>query len=1183
MFTETKFGKLDSSIFKTLLLGAFLCLIFTEASAQSCSSPTITSLNNSSIAYEVKGESWLEFSPSDSGINIWAKPRNAALPTDVYIRDASCGTTNINAQPFYETDDGMYRFRVFGLIPGKTYYIVFSGPTGSGFELDLVATSISSIGSTCATTDLCGYIANPGFEEVDPNNPITAVPLTLERYIDNACGWGIGSTHPGGATPDYYLAGLHPNLNSLWTTCNSSGFGNACTPQTAFGQGVAHLFVRDMRSWVNPLRREMIYTQLLNTVNSGGIYVFDAYVRPNSDRVFRSKDVQARFTSGFVPVFNPAAPTLTSFDEVDFGAHLSASNNAWQYTSGLFKASGNFDQLIVGNFKSNSATSVITGAGSIFQDSIPSVYIDNLNLYFLGDAGPNKAQCLPFSVGTTTSCIPSGATVTYAWSEPAVSNAVLGTSPVLSVSNTSTGIHTYQLSITYNGDQIVDQVNVTTIADPVVTVLNDVACPGSSLSYAIDFGLAKLEPGYTITYPGLNATSAPVFTNGILTISGTANATGPLTITVTGTQSFNGLKCPFTLTLPFQDCCVNPPAGTIIVTNQSYSSLGLNSTLGNAWFLVSGTLTIDHPVVLDHCTLLMLPDARIEVSSNQSLDLVNGTAVLPCTYRWHELFVDKGARLTLNDARIESAITGVHMADGASISATESDFRHCLESIFFDNHTSGSVVVEACDFLCGIEGQSPIMKAPLSPNTVGHPSQYESGITFVGSTGVVIDGGTSKNYFHIDPSHVLPSSREIAFIYADNSKDLEFYNNKMAYSYVGLIADHSDNIIIGAKGKGNTINPNLTHSINFTHMKGIESDRSTVICEGNTVTNCMTAVEINNPNHVLLASQGNVILDNDLTGSTVISINAPIAQGRVRIIDNRINGLRFGIKTRYAGDCAPNFLNSVFIANNQINLIQPLSAPINSLPSDTAIGISLLNSECIQVGENSIQSAQPYSTVDPSLSTLRNIGIRVKEGQDNRISRPTISNFEFGLLMDDEANSTKFSCLTLNNCNVGIGFKDVGQIVNDVYDFNSGGSPRSVGVSFNSVTNRVYFIGNNSPSNPKKFWYFNSFNSAQQPGNISFYFDNQFNALGSICNPLPNFKREDNSQCLINVEFIDKKIWIQHKGDSFVNIINSSGHILFTGEFVDNVEINLPIYTGLIIIHVGNSICSHVKKFTVFN
>lgn len=180
-------------------------------------------------------------------------------------------------------------------------------------------------------------------------------------------------------------------------------------------------------------------------------------------------------------------------------------------------------------------------------------------------------------------------------------------------------------------------------------------------------------------------------------------------------------------------------------------------------------------------------------------------------------------------------------------------------------------------------------------------------------------------------------------------------------------------------------------------------------------------------------------------------------------------------------------------------------------------------------------------------------------------------------------NINKFSCLTLNNCNVGIGFKDVGQIVNDVYDFNSGGSPRSVGVSFNSVTNSVYFIGNNSPSNPKKKWYFNSINSAQQPGNISFFFDNQFNALGSICNPLPNFKREDNSHCLINVEFIDKKIWIQHKGDSFVNIINSSGQILFTGEFVDNVEINLPIYTGLIIIHVGNSSCSHVKKFTVFN
>lgn len=1178
MFTDTKFCQLDSFIFKTLLVGAFLCLIFSEASAQSCSSPTITSLNNSSIAYEVKGESWLEFSPSDSGLSIWAKPRNAALPKDVYIRDASCGTTNINAQPFYETDDGMYRFRVFGLIPGKTYYIVFSGITGSGFELDLVATSISSIGSTCATTDLCGYIVNPGFEEVDPNNPITAVPLTLERYIDNACGWGIGSTHPGGATPDYYLAGLHPSLNSLWTTCANSGTGNTCTPQTVFGQGVAHLFVRDMRTWVNPLRREMIYTQLLNSVYSGGIYVLDAYVRPNSDRVFRSKDVQARFTSGFVPAFNPAAPTLTSFDEVDFGAHLSASNNAWQYTSGLFKASGNFDQLIVGNFKSNSATSVITGAGTIFQDSIPSVYIDNLNLYFLGDAGPNKAQCLPFSVGTATSCIPSGATVTYAWSEPAVSNAVLGTSPVLTVSNTSTGIHTYQLSITYNGDQIVDQVNVTTIADPVVTVLNDVACPGNSLSYAIDFGLAKLEPGYTISYPGLTATSAPVFTNGVLTISGTANATGPLTITVTGTQSFNGLKCPFTLTLPFQDCCVNPPAGTITVANQSYSSLGLNSTIGNAWFLISGTLTIDHPVVLDNCTLLMLPDARIEVSSNQSLDLVNGTAVLPCTYRWHELFVDKGARLTLNDARIESAITGVHVADGGSISATESDFRHCLESMFFDNHTSGSVLVEACDFLCGIEGQSPILKAPGSPNTVGHPSQYESGISFVGSDAVIIDGGTSKNYFHLDPSTSIPASREVAFIYVYSSTNLEFYNNKMAFSYAGFVADHSENIRIGAINHGNSINPNLTHPVNFNLMRGIESDHATIVCEYNTVANCTTAVEIFDPTIVALASQGNVIQQNDLKASTGISVIGTHSHGRVRIIGNSIEALRFGVKATSAGDCSTNYLNSLFIADNTIDIIQPLSAPGGSSLPDTVIGIGLQNTNCVQVGSNSINTSQPFIPPgEPSNSNFNHIGIKVKDGQDNRISKPTISNFEFGLLMDDDANSTQFSCLTLNNCNVGIGFKDVGQIVNDVKDFNSLGPPyNSVGVNFQNVTVRTSFIGIISAGSAT--W--NSTASLTEfPGNAVYaYYSLNNLANSSTCFPLPKLKREIDSYCAGILKSTGNTLENNSDEPIVLLITDFIGKQIYQGLIEPKSSIVLSNTSGLMVIYIESTLCRHVEK-----
>jgi hypothetical protein len=1177
LFTKTRYYQLHFSIFKALLVGAVLYLNFTEASAQSCSNPSIISLNNSSIAYEVKGESWLEFSPSDSGISIWAKPRNAALPTDVYIRDASCGTTNINAQPFYERDDSIYRFRVFGLIPGKTYYIVFSGLSGSGFELDLVITSISSIGSSCTITDLCGYIANPGFEEEDPNNPITAVPNTLERYIDNACGWGIGSSHPGGATPDYFLAGLEPGLFGLVTSCTNSGPGNSCVSQTAYGNGVAHLFVRDLRTNVNPLRREMIYTELLTPIATGGMYALDAKVRANVDRVFRSTEVQGRLTSGFVPANNPAAPTLASYDEVDFGLDLINTNSGWQSASGLFKATSNFNQLIVGNFKSNGSTPVITGTGTTYQDSIPSVFVDDLNLYFLGDAGKDKAVCLPFSVGTAATCAPLSG-VSYAWREPSVSAAVLGTGPVLNVANTSTGIHAYTLTVSYNGESLVDQVNVTTIAPPTFTINNDVACPGSSLSYTIDFGLAKLDPGYSISYPGLTATSPAVINNGVLTLSGTPMSSGPSVIVVTGTQSYNGLTCPFTLTIPFQDCCSNPPSGTVNVTNQSFSSLGINTTQVNTWFLVSGTLTIDRPVVLDHCTLLMMPDARIEVSSNESLDLINGTHVLACDYRWHEIFVDKGARLVLNQSTLESGITGIHMSDGASLQAEESSFRYCQESIFFDNHASGSVDVVGCDFLCGVEGQSPILKAPGSPNTVGHPSQYESGISFVGSDAVIIDGGTSKNYFHLDPSTSIPASREVAFIYVYSSTNLEFYNNKMAYSYAGFIADHSENIRIGAINHGNSINPNLTHPVNFNLMRGIESDHATIVCEYNTVANCTTAVEIFDPTIVALASQGNVIQQNDLKASTGISVIGTHSHGRVRIIGNSIEALRFGVKATSAGDCSTNYLNSLFIADNTIDIIQPLSAPGGSTLPDTVIGIGLQNTNCVQVGSNSINTSQPFIPPgEPSNSNFNHIGIKVKDGQDNRISKPTISNFEFGLLMDDDANSTQFSCLTLKNCNVGIGFKDVGQIVNDVKDFNSLGPPyNSVGVNFQNVTVRTSFIGIISAGSAT--W--NSTASLTEfPGNAVYaYYSLNNLANSSTCFPLPKLKREIDSYCAGILKSTGNTLENNSDEPIVLLITDFIGKQIYQGLIEPKSSIVLSNTSGLMVIYIESTLCRHVEK-----
>lgn len=234
------------------------------------------------------------------------------------------------------------------------------------------------------------------------------------------------------------------------------------------------------------------------------------------------------------------------------------------------------------------------------------------------------------------------------------------------------------------------------------------------------------------------------------------------------------------------------------------------------------------------------------------------------------------------------------------------------------------------------------------------------------------------------------------------------------------------------------------------------------------------------------------------------------------------------------------------------------------------------------MGENNIQSTKPYSNMAPSLSTLINIGIRVKEGQNNRISRPIISNFEFGLLMDDEANTTKFSCLNLNNCNVGIGFKDVGQIVNDVYDFNSGGSPRSVGASFNSVMNRVYFMGNNSPNSPKKFWYFNAFNANENPNNFTWsYFSSMSSAPQPSCTPLPSYKTNWTRSCEDFIELYGINLLNTTEENLTVIIYNLFGSEVYRAILESNNSIELSTLNGIYILSVELNDCRHVEKIIV--
>jgi hypothetical protein len=179
--------------------------------------------------------------------------------------------------------------------------------------------------------------------------------------------------------------------------------------------------------------------------------------------------------------------------------------------------------------------------------------------------------------------------------------------------------------------------------------------------------------------------------------------------------------------------------------------------------------------------------------------------------------------------------------------------------------------------------------------------------------------------------------------------------------------------------------------------------------------------------------------------------------------------------------------------------------------------------------------------------------------------------------MDDEANSTKFSCLTLNNCNVGIGFKDVGQIVNDVYDFNSGGSPRSAGVSFNSVMNRVYFSGGVTTLIPK--WYYNSGAPSEFPGsNINLIYLPVSNAPASSCIPLPNQKGSNSDSCSLNYFLTSDRIVNKSQEVLKITSYNLFGQIIESFIVTQDEEVDLKKLTDMMILIIESKGCVDVKK-----
>jgi hypothetical protein len=203
----------------------------------------------------------------------------------------------------------------------------------------------------------------------------------------------------------------------------------------------------------------------------------------------------------------------------------------------------------------------------------------------------------------------------------------------------------------------------------------------------------------------------------------------------------------------------------------------------------------------------------------------------------------------------------------------------------------------------------------------------------------------------------------------------------------------------------------------------------------------------------------------------------------------------------------------------------------------------------------------------PSSQSLFNAGVKIDNCTDMKVVGPMVTNFTNGLLMYQDNNSTKFSCLQISNCENGIWFNDVGTITNDVYDFSSYSmnypSTNSAGIVFNQNLLKLKFTNCSTGSSIPK-WRFS--NSSEDPGNTSNIYYINLPSSSSVCYPpIPKYKKENISDCLVQVNSEDNNIFIKVKSPGQIRIFGIDGRIIHESFIQDVLIIPNSTNKGILI------------------
>ena len=1102
---------------------------------QDCSNATYAQPQTQFDFYEVNGEAYAFFIPTLPRITIgltWAA--GMPIPNQWNLYSGKCnGFIPVQSGMLAMPEDFIFYFQFDSLNIGKPYYFKLSGVPGSRFELQGYLTENLQPSGTCISSN-CNLVQNPGFEQAESiynqQNPvggvITANPLAA--FADQACGWDLPVG--GGNTPDYVLG---PGNNGygvanppLWNNpllppvCTTGvAVGNGCPNSGHTGsQGYTQIFSLDNRPGQN--RREYVITTLNQDVENGGIYYIGLVARPNMNRQTRSSALQALIvddnTISNNPLTNNQPITQWGTPQANFSNQIDNTNGSWQTVGTILQYNNpDGDNLVIGNFLDNAATQPFLDVNqppANTADNIPSLWVDDVEVIHLPDAGIDQVVCDVSQVQPLGNfyCLNYPSNVQTNWYNS--SNQLLSSSLPFTPTITQPGTYTFRLEILYQGQSFDDYVTIQVAPEVTIDPVNNNNCAAAT------FLLNNFTSGSSIT----SLTSANVtfgsyaVNNGILSINqaiiNTPNGIG--TITVNGNLNYNGISCPFSQDIYIYECCANASQVDYFFPHNSNMSTQLaafgTQNINNLNFVIAGNVFIDDNYAFNNCTFYLMPDASLTIQPGMYV-IAHNCTMQPCSeYRWDELLISTDAFLLINESNITGAVRGFHVLDGAALNAFDNTFENNYNSIFIENYQNSPFVeIYGNTFVCEEIGHNGIEQAPGSTVPFANPQHdYVTAIALVNSSAVTIGNNTqSANLFTTtNPTNPTLNS-ELSYINLYNSNGVDIVNNTFGSAFAGIWATSSDFNM----GSTNPADKNIfwpaTYSpgANPYAGTGVFGKLSSATIEGNEFRDLGTGIflekcGLQSEGYGITTITNNPIIEADYA----IQFTSPVSTGsRIRINNNP--NISASVKGIFIRDFIETDPRHVFINDNNINV----SPPVNGIERK---GIEIENCQDITIGDNSFLINGIYWPTGAS----NVIGIHVNKSVGTYISNGgnSVSTFDYGLVMEDDDGTTEFSCTDFDNCYTSILYKNItAPKVQDVNDFYSGfgSATASANVTFtNNINTYPVEVQNCSVGNLAR-WYYNGAGNNPDPTSLGTY-NNAFNPpitstpLVNGCNQLPAAK-----------------------------------------------------------------------------